>query len=474
MDTLTPPSPAPLGIDGAAEGPRVRLAIVSTTNKLCGIAAYTAALERNLGRVFELTLFDLDQYLLRGCGARLRRSGDRHIAEICAQLGGFDAVNLQLEHGTLGRTAKDIYRRFCLILAAAPQLSVTFHTLPPPVRLPVAECATALLTLKFREARRALDHYRRGRVLGPKLGRRLQRGQRAKPISAIVHTRRNGQDVHHIYGLDHVLDHPLTFLSPAEADSVHRRATRRHFPILDRIPGDAKLVGTFGFLNDYKGLSTAIRALHHLPDDHHLLVFGGIHPNEIVPGQPIHPFLSTLYDEAYIDASPYDRLSAPRSDNAPRLNFNVDRGLAELIGPHPRDLAARIHFMGALADEDFLVGMAICDAVVFPYLEVGQSASGPITQALELGCRIIASRTHAFLGFADYHPGAIEFFDIGNYLELAERIRARRQFPPGTARRRYTVDTNQAIYLAANGRLAPRRVSSAAETRIPVPAVQVR
>ena len=59
--------------------------------------------------------------------------------------------------------------------------------------------------------------------------------------------------------------------------------------------------------------------------------------------------------------------------------------------------------MGALAEAEFLAGMAICDAVVFPYLEVGQSSSGPISQALELGCRIIASRTHTFLEFAEYH-----------------------------------------------------------------------
>jgi hypothetical protein len=84
--------------------------------------------------------------------------------------------------------------------------------------------------------------------------------------------------------------------------------------------------------------------------------------------------------------------------------------------------------MGALDESDFLSGMTICDAVVFPYLEVGQSSSGPISQALELGCRIIASRTHAFLEFAEYHKDAVEFFDIGNHLELAERLSARRQF----------------------------------------------
>ncbi|MGH7089268.1 MAG: hypothetical protein ACREFQ_10235 [Stellaceae bacterium] len=93
--------------------------------------------------------------------------------------------------------------------------------------------------------------------------------------------------------------------------------------------------------------------------------------------------------------------------------------------------------------------MAICDAVVFPYLEVGQSASGPISQSLELGCRVIASRTHAFLQFGRYHQNRIEYFDIGNHLELAGRILARRQFaePADLA---FNTETNKAVYLAAN------------------------
>src|SRR5271156_1160240 len=95
--------------------------------------------------------------------------------------------------------------------------------------------------------------------------------------------------------------------------------------------------------------------------------------------------------------------------------------------------------------------MAICDVVVLPYLEVGQSSSGPISQAVELGCRVIASRTHNFLEFARYHPETVEFFDIGNHLELAERIAARRQHAERRERLDYTVETHKAIYLAANG-----------------------
>ena len=109
--------------------------------------------------------------------------------------------------------------------------------------------------------------------------------------------------------------------------------------------------------------------------------------------------------------------------------------------------------MGALAEADFLAGMAMCDAVVFPYLEVGQSSSGPISQALELGCRIIASRTHAFLEFAEYHRNAIEFFDIGNHLELAERLTAAPAVQ--TARRACRSSTSRPTrqtYLLANSR----------------------
>ena len=131
-----------------------------------------------------------------------------------------------------------------------------------------------------------------------------------------------------------------------------------------------------------------------------------------------------------------------------------DQGLRQLLGPHPRDLSARIHFMGALSEDDFLGGMAICDAVVFPYLEVGQSSSGPISQALELGCRIIASRTHTFMGFAEYHANAVEFFDIGNHLELAERLLARRQFSPRSGLPEMNIETNKATYLLANGTIA--------------------
>jgi hypothetical protein len=70
--------------------------------------------------------------------------------------------------------------------------------------------------------------------------------------------------------------------------------------------------------------------------------------------------------------------------------------------------------------------------------------------ALEMGCRVIASRTHAFMQFARYHPDRIEFFDIGNYAELADLLRAERR-PAGTGQACcYDTETNTALYLAVS------------------------
>ena len=218
------------------------------------------------------------------------------------------------------------------------------------------------------------------------------------------------------------------------------------------------LIGVFGFLDEYKGFGTAIRALHHLPKNYHLLIFGGVHPNEIDGRRPIHPYITSLFGEAYTDTSPYERLRATSEPLAPGVILVAERFLGELLGEHPRDLSARIHFMGTLEDPDFLAGMAVCDATVFPYLEVAQSASGPISQALELGCRVIASRTHTFLGFGEYHPNAVEFFDVGNHLELAERLHAPRQFPARPGLPNYNVETNKAVYLLANSALPQQRL----------------
>jgi glycosyltransferase involved in cell wall biosynthesis len=448
---LHPERPEPIV---AAPSRRETLAIVSTSSKLCGIAAYTEALQRQLSGAFDITVFDLDQYLLRNSHRRVRRLGDRHVKEICRELRRFDTVNLQLEYGTLGRDGADIHRRFRWLSDAAPRLSVTFHTLLTPPAFDGVAYIRALATLRFKAAAQLQAEYRRAHLLSNGVARQLCRMQSRKQVTAIVHNRRDLRDVRYLFGVQQVLDHPLAYLSAAEVAAIRDSASRRRFPMLDALPVDAVLIGVFGFINEYKGIVTAIGALQYLPENHHLLVFGGVHPQEIAARQPRHPYISSLFDQAYVDTTLYEEMGGEAARGAPQFHVESDEGLRELLGTHPRDLSGRIHFMGALAEAEFLGGMAICDAVVLPYLEVGQSSSGPISQALELGCRIIASRTHTFMEFAEYHKNAVEFFDIGNHLELAERIRARRQYAPRNGLPEFNVATNKATYLQANSLVA--------------------
>ena len=456
LEIETPPrllSPPPITVSPFrhVRRRRKRLALISTHDDLCGIAAYTRSLEKQLDDVFEVRVFDLDQYLLRSRHGRVRKFGDRHIQDICREIREYDAVNLQLEHGTLGRDCHDIHRRFSWILRASPRLSVTFHTVFQCEAFNYGEYLREILQCNFSKAVAMRAQYYRAHLLSAGLASRLRRTQRFKPVSLIVHTRRDLSLMKFAYGMRNVYDHPLVFLSAADAAQIRRTASRKKFPVLDNVPTESKLIGVFGFLGRYKGFDTVIRALHHLPEDYHLLIFGGVHPNEIKPHQSLDPVVSSLFDAGYVDTSVAERIRSNAAGTAPMISVAVDSSMRDLLIEHPKDLSHRIHFMGSQSDADFLAGMVVCDAVVFPYLEVGQSSSGPISQALELGSRVIASRTHTFIQLSRYHHQMIEFFDIGNHLELAGRIRARPQFERREHYPAFNVETNKAIYLAANG-----------------------
>jgi hypothetical protein len=343
---------------------RERLALISSRSKLCGVAAYTAALDRQLAGLFEVTVFDLDQYMLRNRHRRVRKLADRHIKEICAALADFDAVNLQLEYGMLGLRSADIRRRISWLVDAAPRLSVTFHTLKRPTPLPKLDFVKAVLTGRWRTAGDIYAECARNKRLSLGIARHLRRVQRRKPVSIIVHNRRDRRETEQVQGFERVFDHPLAFLSSAEADAVTSQAKRRRFPLLDPLTSDDQLIGVFGFLNDYKGFETVVRALYHLPKTYHLLIFGGIHPNEIAPHRPIHPYLLSLLGTAHVDATP--------SLNAPHSQYPAD----DRAGPDPRDLSPGCTSWARSTTQIFSPGWRSAMSLSFPISKSGNRRRG--------------------------------------------------------------------------------------------------
>ena len=425
--------------------PRRRIAIVSTYDELCGIAGYTRALEKQLAPHVELTVFDLDQYLLRSKHKRVQRLADEHIREIAAALKGFDCVNLQLEHGTLGRTTRQILHRFRMLADAAPALSVTMHTVLVQEDLPLEVSIRLLLSGHLPSLGKVIDLYIKGLSMGRGIQGYLHRLQEKKPVSIIVHTKRDMRIIRDLYRINNVYHHPLSFIPRPLAQHVRRTTGRAAFPLLQGLPENARLIGTFGFLSPYKGFETAVQALKFLPEDHHLLIFGGLHPQGIRREEPIDPYILKLLRAARIGQTPLDHIKESN------VAISPSGDMLTLIADHPKSMQNRIHFMGALSDDEFYAAMALCDVAVFPYMEVGQSSSGPISIAIEMGTRVIASRTAAFRAYARYHPGRVEFFDIGNYAELATRILAAGPQESGAPALTHDTDTNAALYLRANG-----------------------
>jgi glycosyltransferase involved in cell wall biosynthesis len=238
----------------------------------------------------------------------------------------------------------------------------------------------------------------------------------------------------------------LSFLTDDDVKAAHRNASRADFPSLAELPPDVKIIGVFGFISPYKGTTTAIRALRYLPENYHLAIFGGVHPASIQINKEIDPYMQTVVEEVCGGEAPRQFL-APTDETGAAANA-VPRSQAVRS-----NISDRVHFMGALDDEAFIKGMCLCHTTVFPYLEVGQTSSGPISMAIELGCRVVAARNHAFMQLAKYHPARFDFFEIGNHCELAERVLHPHTQPgsPPTHSWRSNVD----VYVEANAAGSP-------------------
>jgi glycosyltransferase involved in cell wall biosynthesis len=425
-------------------GRRPTLAIISTFDDLCGIAGYTRSLCLQLESRFQIEVFDLEQFFMRSVDPRVRRLADDMVRRFAERLKDFDAVNIQLEHGTLGDRQIDIIRRFKMLAEAAPALSVTFHTVLQHETVNYFSVIKRLSRLDLQGANRLYFGVKHASRVNKEIYGSLRRLATVKPVSVIVHNRRDMRLMRYVHRLPKVYDHPLVFMSPQVARDLKRTTTRASIPMLARLPASSKVIGVFGFLSEYKGFESVIRALHLLPDDYHVAFFGGVHPNEIRRNDKVYSYVSTLLDEAYVNKSVFDNLKDVS------VSMSVSGADASIFLSHPKDLSRRIHFLGPQTDENFAKGMAVCDLVVLPYIETGQSSSGPLSIAIEMDCRVIAARNHAFLQFARYHPDSVEFFDIGNHLELADRILSAPAFPAQGRSRPYNCDTNIDLYVAAN------------------------
>lgn len=405
---------------GSKTALRTKVLIVSTYRTVCGIASFTETLESNLRQDFDIEIGVLDQDVLKSTDRDLESAGDRLIDDICRRAGQADVVNLQWEPGILGHTPRQILRRFRKILRSNPRMVVTVHTVVPNPRFsPV----TALREMKHKGVV-ALARYAAIslREYGRETYRLLGRAARSSGFHLVVHTRREARHFKEMLGIANVHDHPLSFVRREWEDRLGAQADRLRAKLEAEHGSDRKFIGFFGFLSEYKGITTTIEAMRFLPSDHVLLLFGGVHPALQLPGLTVSPYVRDLMEMVHP--------AGCESEKSTR-----------------RSLADRVQFLGAPKDFDFAAAMAACDINVFPYVETGQSASGPVSLSVELGKRTVVSNNRMFEQFERYFPGRTYRTDVGNHIQLAQVVKRALQEPePGTEGLCYTNRTMTAFY----------------------------
>ncbi|PHS02964.1 MAG: hypothetical protein COA78_19550 [Blastopirellula sp.] len=435
------------------------LAIISAYECLCGIADYTYFLVQSLSKFADVTIYELDTEVFQQGGRSSREDAINQLAVMCDEIKQFDAVNIQFEPGTLGYNSRVAFKRYQQIVDAAPAVSVTFHTFLNHVK----ESRGFWKELSHLHLFRAFlgrSHSRSKKFITGKPVSYLKQAGNEKQASFIVHTQRESKRLARQYGVrkECVFDHPLSYLNN---EMIADLKPSRMLKSL-RLPKDTILLGVFGFISEYKGTDLAVEMIQELPSNYHLLIAGSIHPAESRSLMAnMHPYLRTIVDKI-LAASKQSNDKQDQNTELDKLVLLVDKlkqNRAGLEGQSPGSeeikktkklkLKDRVHFLGSQDRDEFLAIMNECDAAILPYRDVGQTSSGPISMAVDLSKRIIASRTSAFCEFSKYHPIRLELFDQNNYLELSQRAMSPQGLEDQQATHNWS--TNVKTYFSAHG-----------------------
>ncbi len=376
-----------------------KLLIISSYKRPCGIAQYVEHLETPLRGIdkWSVDVESLPVELFKFGSGFARKASQKYLADLEKKVKNYDVVNIQLEVGLFGKTQMSSWRRLKRIIDASSKILFTYHTVPNFMKK----------NEPFSVRPKQFKKWLHGELFGEKFFSKLFNVVKDNPekFSHLVHTKRE-EKIFSMMGIPARTIHnfPLAFLSREMKEKYRSSNTREALLGNLNLQDDNELVllGCFGFLSPYKGVEVAIRSMEYLSENYQLLVVGGLHPEGIQYDTTNQPYIDKLM-----------RLLTTEYSLGKRQEFHKKREL----------LSKRIHFIGAPDNDKFNQIMSSCDAVILPYAEVGQTSSGPAALALDLQKPVYCSNNKAFKELGKYSSGALSYSEIGNYLELAQKIK---------------------------------------------------
>lgn len=383
-----------------------RLAIISSYHELCGNATYTEVLKNEFAKYCEVEVLPLKTDILSSSNRKVAALANRHIEDICKELKHYDYVNIQFEAGLYGNVRTDIIRRVEKIIDASPNLIFTMHRIDIGDSLLDKGYIKRMVGGKLVQG---LKMYRQNTYMAKiysTLISYLKAQSNKKNVNIMVHTKREKKNVEQLFGFKNVFDFPITFMNEEMRLRTRKPKERKDFLNKYGLKEDDKIIGLFGFISEYKGHETAIKALKFLPENYKIMIFGSQHPMSIMNNMKIDPYIDKLIN--LIEVNSYDIANENmKTKSLPDPKKSFDK---------------RVYFAGCLNDEQFITALYCCDYAVLPYLETNQSGSGIASLVLESKIKSLYSNNKAFFELQKYYPNAFETFDIGNYSELAYKI----------------------------------------------------
>ncbi len=425
---------------------RPKIAILSTWNEICGIAHFTKGIKEGLERDYDVEVLPTPRMILGNAkDAAERQAADNYCRYLGERVKEFDHVNIQFEPGIFASDMETAMKRFKLVIKNAKSLSITWHYLGRRKTTSRAEFLALLSKGKFRKI---LALKRSEALLNASWSFLFKTIQSKKiPISHIVHTRRDEHLANAIFNGDRfsekgrnkvskqpVMSTPLTYLSVEGKEKfLDKFATSNLKNVLpEKKSEETRYLGVFGFFSGYKGFETAIDAIDNLPPNYELLMFSSVHESTLRIESRRDEYLGKIYDHLKKRDKAIRGRNAKKAIEKSKLLAKLDgksgktskeaKQLMDKTFEKRRPLSERVHFLGAVSDDDLVLGMMLCDAVLFPYINSPHTASGPMAQAIELGRRIFASRNIQFVELSKFHGKHFEFCDIGNSIEYAQKI----------------------------------------------------
>lgn len=395
----------------------MKITIISSFNEPCGPAFYSARLAHHLTEISgcNVSVARLDVGLLRVLGnKKILKKAEAHLNEVIEKARASDAVLLQLEPGLYSSYPSLAYKRILKILNGIDKpIIITVHGFERVTNYSSGLLSVAYGLFRGLGLKNSISRLYETLAI-PKINNFWLKISQKSNIHVVTFCDADANLLRRFHDIVRVSTIPISYYSKEEVERIKTKLTKETFYKKFGLNQDKKFISLVGFLGKYKGHKTALAALGELPPEYELLIAGGVHPQGIDVDVEVGSYTKELFQF----------INSQRPLNN-RVAFKSESHSAEFPYQGKFDLSSRVHFLGPLTDEE--VNLVFCgsDFVVLPYLRTrsGQSASGPAVLAMEFLTNSFYSHSPVFLQYEKHFPLAMRFFDIGNSLELAQKIK---------------------------------------------------